>query len=453
MTGWYELASEHRRKKFELRFCLFAAICGTLTIAPPTWAQASALPAVQGEDRSLASITLDEVLRAALAHSPELSEAQARTRAAREQAPALSRLPDPELEYQLWAQPLARPLALDEAQMHMVGVRQAFPAPGTLGARADAAAARAEVGTQSYRARRLELSSRVRRAYGAYYLADREYALHVEHARLAAQVMALARAGYEGGRGTQQDVLRASLELTRLHSTLVTVEADRRSARALLNTLMGRDVDAPLGPPAELPSSALTPSASFARSSAEHRPELAAARHAIKAEESELSASRAAGTWPSFMVGVEYMYMPMMEDQHNYGVMLSMSLPWFNARYGEETRAAEARVSAERNGLLAARRAADYELFAARQRFEAARKSLVSIEADLLPQAQRNFEAAQANYRGGQLDSMTLLDALRQLLDLRTERVRAIVRVLSATAEAERAAGIEAQAASGGGTP
>ena len=47
-------------------------------------------------------VTLAAVLREALRKSPEIAEAKARSRAAREVSPADSRLPDPEVEYRLW---------------------------------------------------------------------------------------------------------------------------------------------------------------------------------------------------------------------------------------------------------------------------------------------------------------------------------------------------------------
>ena len=69
---------------------------------------------------------LETILQVALDKNPDLQEAASRARAARERAPAASRLPDPEFKYELWGQPLARPLALDEAQMHMFGLRHCF---------------------------------------------------------------------------------------------------------------------------------------------------------------------------------------------------------------------------------------------------------------------------------------------------------------------------------------
>jgi len=133
--------------------------------------------------------------------------------------------------------------------------------------------------------------------------------------------------------------------------------------------------------------------------------------------------------------------MPMEAEQHNYGVTLSMSLPWLNARYGEEVRAAEARVAAEQSALLSARDAARYELFEAIERLKAARQSFDIIEHSLLPQATHSLESAQAAYRGGGADSLSLLDALNALLDLRIARERTLVRIDTALADIERAVG------------
>ncbi len=386
--------------------------------------------------------TLAAILRVALTKNPELAEAEQLARAERELAPSLARLPDPQFEYQLWAQPLSRPYALDEAQMHMFGLSQTLPAPGTLDARAEAATARAQVATESGKAREQALVARVRRAYAEYYRAEREYQIHLEHAKLAHAAVELTHAAYQGGRGTQQDVLRASVAITRLHTEVANVEAQRRTARGLLNTLMARPLDAPLGPPAPIdPARVQLRIEELTKLGVEQRPELAAAKSAVAARSSDIEAARAAGRWPSFMVGVQYMFMPMEAEAHNYGVTLSMSLPWLNARYGEELRAAEARASAEQSALSSTRDAARYELFEAIERFKSARQTFEIVDRTLLPRSLQSFESAQATYRGGSSDSINLLDALGSLLDVRIERERALVRMDTALADIERALG------------
>lgn len=384
---------------------------------------------------------VETILRVALDKNPDLREAESRTLAARERAPAASRLPDPEFKYELWGQPLARPLALDEAQMHMFGLKQMFPAPGTLGAQSRALGEQAAAADDIQRARAEDIAVRVRRAYAEYYRADREYRIHVEHAALASQVVELARAMYRGGRGSQQDVLRASVALSRLHTDIALIERDRSTARALLNTLMARPIDAPLGPPAEpnLAKSELRLEELERQAAA--RPEVRAAEHVARSRQGEIDAARAGGRWPSFMVGVDYQYMPTMDEPHGYGVMISMSLPWLNPRYGEEARAAEAEFAAEQSAVTSVRNAARYQLHEAVARARAARATLTVIDRDVLPQARQSFEAAQAVYRGGQGDSLGLLDALGSLLEVRIDRERAVAELSAALADVDRATG------------
>ena len=112
----------------------------------------------------------------------------------------------------------------------------------------------------------------------------------------------------------------------RIGLALATIDADRRSAKALLNTLMARPVEAPLGPPTAIePHEVDVRLGELERLVVSRRPEVAAAKSAIRARESELDAARANSRWPSFMVGLSYMYMPMEDERNNYGVMLSMS--------------------------------------------------------------------------------------------------------------------------------
>ena len=410
---------------------------------PPAPAERSQTHHAGSDERQLESeATLATILRLALARNPELAEAEQLARAEREFAPSLARLPDPEFEYQLWAQPLSRPYALDEAQMHMFGLSQTLPAPGTLDARTEAATARAQGALESRRAREQALVARVRRAFAEYYRAESEYRIHREHAELAHGAVEMTHAAYQGGRGTQQDVLRAAVAITRLHSDVANVEAQRRTARGLLNVLMARPVDAPLGPPAPIdPAHVQVRIEDLAQLGVEQRPELVAAKSAVAARASEVEGARAAGRWPSFMVGVQYMFMPMEDEAHNYGVTLSMSLPWLNARYGEELRAAEARASAEQSALASTRDAARYELFEAVERLKGARQTFDIVDRTLLPQAQQSFESAQAAYRGGSADSIALFDALGALLDVRIERERALARMETALADIERALG------------
>src|SRR6266498_287653 len=209
--------------------------------------------AASADEAELArSARVETILRVALERNPDVAENQARARAAQARSDGAARLPDLEAKYEQWGVPLSRPYALDRADTLMVGLRQTFPAWGSLDARGRAAAEDAGSAQDAARARRQEVGAQVRRTFAAYYKADQELHLHLEHVGLTSRVLELAKLNQRTGHGGLQGVLRLELELTRLHTDVARIEREQRSSRALLNALMDRPPEAPLGPPEDL---------------------------------------------------------------------------------------------------------------------------------------------------------------------------------------------------------
>jgi outer membrane protein, heavy metal efflux system len=395
------------------------------------------------DDAELArSARLETILRVALGRNRDLAENQARARAAEARGRAASRLPDLEAKYEQWGVPLARPYALNEANTVMVGVRQTFPAWGSLEARGRAAAEDAASAQDAARTRRQEVAAQVRRAFASYYGADQELRLHLEHVGLTSRVLELARLNQRTGHGSLQDVLRLELELTRLHTDVARIERQQRSSRALLNALMDRPSDAPIGPPEDLSVTPTTDIAALEKGIDRRRPEVVAATHGVRRSEALLDGARRSARFPNIMVGLDYWYMPTFPDfQHAYGAMVAINLPWLSGRHGDEEREAEQTMAAEREALESTKNTVRYELRDAAARVDSARQSFTIIDQDLLAQAKRSLDATQAAYAAGQGDAIGLLDALRSYLQVRIERVRALAELASSQTDLERAAG------------
>jgi outer membrane protein TolC len=382
------------------------------------------------------------VEQAARERHPALDESAARTRAALARAEREQRLPDPEFKYEQWAVPLKQPYALQRANMLMFGLRQAFPAPGVRAARGRGANEQAAMLDDQRRALERDLLLRVRRAYFAYYEADRALSVHLSHVQLAEQIIAQLRSSYEVGRSSQQDELKMMVELARLHNDVAEVTQQRETSRLLLNALMARAPDAPLGPPAEpsLPQSA-PDIAALEKQRPTRLPELSLAAHAVRRGQATLDAATYGARRPSFMFGADYWLMPTLDDPHAYGAMLTMSLPWLNPGHRAEVREAQQLLAAERSAARAVDSSSAYELRAAAAGLQAARTSLEIIEEQLLPQSQQSLEAAQAAFSVGRGDMLGLLDALRSYYQVRLEHSRARARALSQLAELEFASG------------
>jgi outer membrane protein TolC len=178
----------------------------------PSSSSSTATPTVEQDEATLPKeARLDPITRVALARSPIVKEARARTHAALARVKGTGRLPDLEFKYELWGQPLSRPWALNETQMHMFGLRQTFPALGSLDAQTRVAVEEARVALELQHARELDVMADVRKAWTGYRAAFREKAIHVDHASVNERIFALAKAQLPVGKVNQSDVLRVEL--------------------------------------------------------------------------------------------------------------------------------------------------------------------------------------------------------------------------------------------------
>lgn len=396
------------------------------------------------DHRLQSEATLDLITRYALSRSTVLGEATARARAATERASSSGQLPDLEVKYEQWAVPLGRPYDLKQANPLMFGLRQAFPAAGTRQARAEMTAAEADIAGHQRRATERELIRRLRKAYFDYYAADQVLQLHEEHVGITEQMLAQLRGNYEVGRGKQQDLLKAIVELSRLHNSIADGRQQRESSRFLLNTLMGRATDAPLGAPVAL---------SFGKTQEVHakelephlvegRPEIAAANGTTRRSQAAADGARHTARRPAFMVGLDYWLTPTFSQPNSYGAMVTMSLPWLNPEHRAQARAADQNVRADRFAAETVQKLASLELHQAVAGLDAAKASLEILERELLPQAEQSLQATQSSFSIGQSDLLLLLDALRSFFQVRLEHSRAYARVMSQLADVEFASGV-----------
>lgn len=411
-----------------------------LALAGLSWRAQAGEPSSTSHERLAREVTLDLALETALANSPLMLEARARARAADARVGASGRRPDPELSYQQWSVPLSEPWAVHESSMIMLGLSQTFPAPGSLPAQKRAAESDARIGETTLATRSLDLALQVKRAFAAYGRAQEELEIRREHLELTKGLSDLARVQYQASRASQESVLRAGIEVARVEAELVMAEQERASAAALLNTLMGRDADAPLGP-ASTSAPVLPAGDTLATELEARRPEIAAAELATRKSEALVDDAQAQSNRPMFMVGVDLMY-DAMRDGPAYTAMFSMSLPWLNPGRGAAVNAAREELAAQAHALAAVKLNARYELADATARVESARRALALLDDHVLPETRRSYEAMRASFVSGSGAAPGLIESLRSLLQTRIDRARAAQRLALAVADLERAAGL-----------
>ncbi len=420
----------------------------------PRAAAAAAAPPAAPANAGVSS-EVDALVAEALAKNPELAAARAEAKAAAARAPAAGVLADPMLSVTYENDGSAISLGTEPMTRLEFMVQQAFPFPGTLGAASKVA--NADAALAGYRPRRvaLALEGSVRRAYADLLEARENQRLVDEQVETWKNIEESIRARYASGMGTQQDVLRAQSERTRLLQQRRRDEAAEETALVELRRLLGRPFGTAIpterrlvpGAPLALPEERTAVAAA-----AEATPELGEA--GTLEERSRLSADLARrGTKPEFVASAGYSYRGSLPLMWSAGV--GVSLPIFAGRRSKPA-VAEAEARAESAATTGAALRAIAEARAA-ERLVRLRQLAAEAKLDaegVLVQDRLSVDASLASYRTGAVPFVTVLEALGTYFTDRRAAVGRLADFLRAEADL-REASLErtASAANGASRP
>jgi len=164
-----------------------------------------------------ADLDINEAVRLALTDDPVVAASHARSQALQDNAIADGQLPDPQLKTGIYNLPTDNFHINEEPSTQLrLGLQQAFPRGKTLHYKqrqgewqATAAMASAKLGTR-------QATLNVRKYFLEFYYQTRAGEVVTETRKLFSQLVDITQAHYATGRVSQQDVLNASLELSRL---------------------------------------------------------------------------------------------------------------------------------------------------------------------------------------------------------------------------------------------
>ena len=348
-----------------------------------------------------------------LARNPGIDAARQAWRAALARYPQETALPDPLLGYGVRPRSFGSD-EVDNAQD--VELSQAFPFPGKLGLRGDAALAAADAAGANVDAERVKLAALASGLFDAHWLAARGLESAREQRVLVDALHEAALARYAAGRGSQADVLAAETESAMLEHRELELETELRISRQRINTLLHRAPDAALpAPPRELdaaPAHELDADALVAQALAQ-RPELRAFAAAVR--ERELSVALVRREYlPDFTLRGAYEG-SWQETPLKPFVGVELNVPIQLERRAAAVDEAEAALARQRS---LARRAEDrvrLDVTGAVERLREAQHLLDLSRDRLLPAARDRASVVRASYSSGDATLLEVVDAERSL--------------------------------------
>jgi outer membrane protein TolC len=240
---------------------------------------------------------------------------------------------------------------------------------------------------------------------------------------LLAQLTDVAEARYRAGTATQQDVLRASVEMNKLDNDLIGLEQRRVTASAMLNRLVDRRVDAPLPvPPARDPDPLSLELDAVLAMAGQSNPDIARVRERIEGFRQRLELARL-NRWPDLTLSFSYNLVendglsPVANGDDQWWVGAGINLPiWADRLDAAESEAARG-IFESIAALGDVQNRVAFRVQDALVRAESQQRQVVLFRDVIIPQARQTVDASLSGYRAGKLDFLTLVDNWRRLFE------------------------------------
>lgn len=438
-------------------FCVAVSGCaGTSYVAPPlerrqlgeglaTYqaplgpeASASEPPAAGALADPTGALGLADALALALQRSPDLASFSWKVRVQEARALQAGLRPNPELELQVENFAGADAVSGFDAAESTFLLSQRIETAGKRPKRRRAAELAADVASWEYEAARLDVFASIVRAFVAVLAAQERVALSADLVRIsessAESVARLVGAGATPPAERTRAALETATAGVELASARHALEAARRALAATWGSL-SPGFDRVEG---DLAAIATPPDEATVQGWLERNPELVRWEREITRRQALVEVEDSKRI-PDVVAGIGSRYLSDGDDPALVA-QLAVPLPIFDRNQGERAAARRElhKAEYERRALharLAAGLASAYQELAARH------EEVTRLRAGILPGAREAFEQIRQGYLRGLFRAIDVLDAERQLFELRLREIEALRSYHEAKAEVERLTG------------
>jgi outer membrane protein TolC len=393
------------------------------------------------------SITrLSELLAEAEKNNPQIEAARQGWQAAKQVPTQVSTLPNPQFNLQQVNVGSPRPFAgytnSDFAYLG-IGVSQDIPYPGKLRLKGEIAKREADVSQQQIESVRRAVLADIKGTYFQLAYLSKTLAILEEDGELLKQMEQAADARYRSGMGTQQDILQAQLQKTKLLREIAMHHLQVGKLEAQLKQLLNRSQESPDIESADLLETPLVQTyADLLAAARVQNPEIARAQKMIERQSLQVDLARK-DFYPDF--NVQYMWQRTDPAQFRAYYMLSVGIkvPIYRSRKQRpELAQAESEKLRAGSELQAQSQQVASELRAQYVIVQQTSELLKIHREGLSPQARSEFQSGLAAYQSNKQDFQALLTAFLDVLHLDEDYWQNVAEYETAIARLEQLTGL-----------
>lgn len=389
-------------------------------------------------------LKLQPLIDEALKNNPEILVSESRATAAGFRIPQAESLSDPMfmIGYQndgtrdLYS--FNKEMAADSEWMFSVS--QMFPYPGKLSLKSRMASSDAESLKAMTGSVRLKIISRVKELYCDLLFTYKNIDLIKNMTDLFSKIEDAAVSRYSTGMAPQQEVLMAQTEKYMLLEKEEMLKQNIQSLEAMLNSTVGRDVNAPLGKPSEISPSVFSSNMDeLIHITYENYPEIKAKEKMIAGAEAKVQMAEKE-YYPDFTVSANYFAKNKYYDDM-WSLTTAINVPiFYKSKQRQAVLEAGSSLSEARNELAATKLMISSAIRDNFSMIKTSEKLMELYKNGLIPKTYQDFDSALAGYGTGRVEAITVITRLKSVIDYETlywkqfvEREKAIARLEALT--------------------
>ena len=396
------------------------------------------------------STIVQKLVDEAVRNNPDLKMLEAKIEVYGERPPQAESLDNPRVGLSIANLPVDT-FRFDQEPMtqKQISLWQKLPFPGKLGLKGDIARKELEVVREEYGEKKNSVIMQVKVAYRELIFIARSIKITEENRDLLRNFVKTTETKYSVGKGIQQDVLKAQVELSKINDLLISLEQKRQSMTARLNTLLDRPADAAFSPDEEIsPVQETTFALSFEELQSiaiENRPSLLGLQHLIERYRlAERFAEK--NYYPDFDVGVSYGQRDNArtgEERPDFiSGFVTVSVPlWYKTKERRKVSEEKANIRKAVEQYNAAKNDVFFQIKDILTEIERYNREIGLYKTGLVPQSKTSLESAMSGYQVDKVDFITLVNNELSVYNYEIEYYRLITNYMNKLSELEAAVG------------
>jgi outer membrane protein, heavy metal efflux system len=390
---------------------------------------------------SLQAQNLDTLVNELIEKNPSIIAARRVADASHARITPARTLPEPVVTFETMGN-LIPPtvMAGDASSARVMRFSQEVPFPGKLKLQGQTAAAEASI--QMWRLEEIsrEKVVELKNAYYDLFLAQKLSSVVDNSKKLLRQFAEISEAQYRIGKGAQQDIIKAEVEVSRLQARLAEFENALISAQVRINTLLYRQPDTQIVLPADLSIPQFTRTLEELYEKAKNKnPQVRMNQKEIERNEYTVALAKKA-FYPDFEG--EFSYYNRQNMPEMYGLMFKVKVPlYYWRRQRPELEAATSSLLEQRRTYENTLSTLYFQLKDPFLKTTTDKKLLDIYSNSIIPQSTLALESSISSYRVGTVDFLSLLNNQQTVLEFEMKRYEVLVDYYKALVMLESLAG------------